>query len=169
MARADVLSRLGDLLANLGDDHAGRRPRSTSAPPWPLQPDHGPALAGLGFLAERAGRPAEARPYYEKAAKLAPDDFLVQYLYAKNLIDDPGPDSLRLARAALTRAVALRPDFGEAWARLGYTYQSEEELPPEAVQALETAHRLLPSRMDVAHNLAAGLRAHRPDRPRPRS
>jgi Flp pilus assembly protein TadD len=153
MARADVLYRLGDLLANLGDDHgaeAGEHFRAALA----LQPDHGPALAGLGFLAERAGRTPEARADYEKAAKLAPDDVRVQYLYADNLIADPGPDSLRLARAALQRAVTLRPDFGEAWARLGYTYQSEEELPPEAVRSLETAHRLLPARMDVAHNLA---------------
>jgi tetratricopeptide (TPR) repeat protein len=153
MARADVLSRLGNLLASLMDDHraaAAEHFRAALA----LQPDHAPALAGLGFLAERAERPAEARPYYEKAAKLAPDDFLVQYLYAANLTDDPGPDSLRQARAALLRAVALRPDFGEAWARLGYTYQTEEELPAEAIQALETAHRLLPSRVDVAHNLA---------------
>lgn len=153
MARADVLYRLGDLLAHLGDDHtadAAEHLRAALA----LQPDHGPALAGLGFLAERAGRTDEARSYYEKAAQLAPDDIRVQYLYADNLITHPGPDSLRKARAALSRAVALRPDFGEAWARLGYTYQAEERLPPEAVQALETAHRLLPSRMDVAHNLS---------------
>jgi Flp pilus assembly protein TadD len=153
MARADMLYRLGDLLANLSDDRAaeaGEHFRAALA----LQPDHGPALAGLGFLAERAGRTDEARASYEKAAKLAPDDVRVQYLYANNLIADPGPDSLRLARAALKLAVALRPDFGEAWARLGYTYQTEEDLPPEAVQALETAHRLLPARMDVAHNLS---------------
>lgn len=153
MARADVLYRLGDLLANLGDDHAadaGEHLRAALA----LQPDHGPALASLGFLAERAEKMDEARSFYEKAAKLAPDDVRVQYLYANNLIENPGPDSLRKARAALTRAVTLRPDFGEAWARLGYTYQAEESLPPEALQALETAHRLLPSRMDVAHNLA---------------
>ncbi len=154
MARADVLSRLGNLLANLTDDHRAAAEEHFRAA-LALQPDHAPALAGLGFLAERAERPAEARPYYEKAAKLAPDDFLVQYLYAVNLTDDPGPGSLRQARAALIRAVALRPDFGEAWARLGYTYQGEEALPAEAVQALETAHRLLPSRTDVAHNLAA--------------
>ncbi|MFL6261899.1 MAG: tetratricopeptide repeat protein [Thermoanaerobaculia bacterium] len=153
MARADVLHRLGDLLANLSDDRAaeaGEHFRAALA----LQPDHGPALAGLGFLAEQAGRTDEARADYEKAAKLAADDVRVQYLYANNLIADPGPDSLRLARAALQRAVALRPGFGEAWARLGYTYQAEENLPPEAVQALETAHRLLPARMDVAHNLS---------------
>ncbi|HET9211298.1 MAG TPA: tetratricopeptide repeat protein [Thermoanaerobaculia bacterium] len=153
MPRADVLYRLGDLLANLGDDHAAEAAEHLRAA-LALQPDHGPALAGLGFLAERAGRTAEARSYYEKAAKLAPDDVRVQYLYANNLIADPGPDSLRLARAALKRAVALQPGFGEAWARLGYTYQAEENLPPEAVQVLETAHRLLPSRMDVAHNLS---------------
>jgi Flp pilus assembly protein TadD len=111
-------------------------------------------MAGLGYLAEQTHRLDEARTWYEKAAKLAPDDFLVQYLYANNLIEDPGPDSLRQARAALSKAVQLRPDFGEAWARLGYTYQSEETLPAEAVRAMETAYRLLPSRMDVAHNLA---------------
>ncbi len=153
LARADVLYRLGDLLANLGDDHAADAAEHFRAA-LALQPDHGQALAGLGFLAEQAGRKDEARSFYEKAAKLAPDDVRVQYLYANNLIDDPGPDSLRKARAALTRAVALRPDFGEAWARLGYTYQAEESLPPEAIQALETAHRLLPARMDVAHNLS---------------
>ena len=153
MARADVLYRLGDLLADLGDD---RRPAAEEhfRAALAIQPDHGPSFAGLGLLAERADRPAEARTCYEKAARLAPDDFLVQYLYGRNLIDDPGAGSLQRARAALTRAVALRPDFGEAWARLGYTYQPEEELPAEAIQALETAHRLLPSRMDVAHNLA---------------
>jgi tetratricopeptide (TPR) repeat protein len=153
MARADVLFRLGDLLANLGDEHreaAEEHFRAALA----IQPEHGPALAGLGFLAERAGHPEAARPYYQQAAKAAPDDVVAQYRYAGNLLDDPGPDSLRLARAALARAVALQPGFGEAWARLGYTYQAEETLPPAAVDALERAHRLLPSRMDVAHNLA---------------
>jgi tetratricopeptide (TPR) repeat protein len=153
MAWADVLYRLGSLLADLDDEHraaAAEHFRAALAE----RPDHGPALAGLGHLEELADRPQEARTWYEKAAKLAPDDFLVQFLYGRNLIEDPGPDTLRPARAALSAAVQLRPDFGEAWARLGYTYQSADPMPPEAVQALETAHRLLPSRMDVAHNLA---------------
>ncbi|HEY0512006.1 MAG TPA: tetratricopeptide repeat protein [Thermoanaerobaculia bacterium] len=153
MAWPDVLYRLGDLLGNLSDDHlaaAAEHFRAALA----ARPDHAPSLAGLGLLAERAGHAAAARSFFAQAAKLAPDDFLAQYLYARNLLDDPEVDSLRLARAALNRAVALRPDFGEAWARLGYTYQSEESLPPEAVRSLETAYRLLPSRTDVAHNLA---------------
>lgn len=167
MARADVLYRVGDLLANVSTVQEGDPRRAAAGEHFraalALRPDHAGATAGLGFLAEQADRPDEARTWYEKAAKLAPDDVLVQYLYAKSLIDAPGPDTLRRARAALTRVVALRPGFGEAWARLGYTYEPEEELPAEAIQALETAHRLLPARMDVAYNLAlAYARAGQP-------
>lgn len=153
MAWADVLYRLGALLSNLGSEHFASAEEHFRAA-LSEQPEHGPALAGLGYLAEETHHPQEARSWYEKAARLAPDDFLAQFLFARNLLENPGPDSLRQARAALVKAVRLRPDFGEAWARLGYTYQAEEALPPEAVQAFETAHRLLPSRMDVAHNLA---------------
>jgi Flp pilus assembly protein TadD len=152
LAWADALYRLGDLLTNVGSEQAAAAAAHFRAA-LAERPDHGPALAGLGYLEDLADRPAEARPWYEKAAKLAPDDFLVQYLYARSLLEDPEPDSLHQARASLLKAVQLRPDFGEAWDRLGYTYQVEEELT-DAIQALETAHRLLPSRMDVAHNLA---------------
>lgn len=153
MAWTGVLDRLGELLANVGSEQAAAAAEHFRAA-LAEQPDHGPALAGLGYLEELADHPEAARPWYEKAAKLAPDDFHVQYLYARNLLEDPGPDSLEKARSALSTAVRLRPDFGEAWARLGYTYQVADELPPEALQAMETAYRLLPSRMDVAHNLA---------------
>lgn len=153
MAWPDVLFRLGDLLANLGSEQSAAAAEHFRAI-LAEQPDHGPALAGLGHLEELAGRPEAARTWYEKAAQLAPEDFLVQYRYALNHLEDPGPDSLQKARAALTKAVRLRPDIGEAWARLGYTYQAMDELPAEAMEAMETAHRLLPSRMDVAHNLA---------------
>jgi tetratricopeptide (TPR) repeat protein len=155
MAWADVLFRLGDLLANVDDEHRAAAEEHFRAA-LAAQPDYGPALGGLGYLAELAKRPQEARSWYEKAAKVSPDDFVVQFRYARNLIDNPGPDSLRAARAALTRVVALRPDFAEAWASLGYTYQAEELIDDDAIRVLETAHRLLPSRMDVAHNLAVG-------------
>jgi tetratricopeptide (TPR) repeat protein len=151
MAWPDVFYRLGDLLANLDRREAAAEYfRAALA----ARADHEPSLTGLGQLEERAGNREASRAYYEKAARLAPDDFLAQYLYAQDQLEDPGPDSLRQARAALERVVKLRPDLGEAWASLGYSYQSEDRLPPEAVQALENAHRLLPNRMDVAHNLA---------------
>ena len=153
MAWPDVLYRLGDLLANIGSEQAAAASEHFRAV-LAEQADHGPALAGLGHLEELAGGPVAARPWYEKAAQLAPEDFFVQYRYALNQLEEPGPDSLQKARAALKKAVLLRPEIGEAWARLGYTYQAANELPAEAMEAMETAHRLLPSRMDVAHNLA---------------
>jgi tetratricopeptide (TPR) repeat protein len=152
----ETLSRLGDLLGHLSDDHlalAAEHFRAALAA-QPAPADQASALAGLGQLAERAGKAAEARAFYEKAAPLAPADPTVQFLLARSLLADPAADSLRRARAALQKVVATSPDFGEAWASLGYTWQAEEDLGPEAVTALEAAHRLLPARMDVAHNLA---------------
>lgn len=154
MAWPDVLYRLGNLLVNVGAEHdaaAAEHFRVALA----AKPDHGEALAGLGEIEERAGRRREAQAFYDRAVKLATGDFLVQYLYAENLLEiDPSRESREKARAALTRVVALRPDFAEAWARIGYSYNGSDVLPPEAIQALETAFRLLPSRMDVTHNLA---------------
>ncbi len=152
----ETLSRLGDLLGHLSDDHlalaAEHFRAALAAQPAPAV--QALALAGLGQLAERAGKEEEARALYERAAPLAPADPTVQYLLARSLLADPGADSLRRARSALQTVVATSPDFGEAWASLGYTWQAEESLGPEAVTSLEAAHRLLPFRMDVAHNLA---------------
>lgn len=154
MAWHDVLYRLGNLLVNVGAEHERAAAEHFRAA-LEARPDHGPALAGLGEIEERAGRRREAHAYYERAAKLAPDDFLIQYLYGQNLLEiDQSRENREKARAALARVVALRPDFGEAWARLGYSYNGEEVLPPEAIRAMETAFRLLPSRMDITHNLA---------------
>jgi tetratricopeptide (TPR) repeat protein len=154
MAWHDVLYRLGDLLVNVGPErHAAAVEHFQAA--LAAKPDHGPSVAGLGEIEQRAGRRDKAQGFYERAAKLAPDDFLVQYLYAENLLElDMGRESREKARAALEKVVALQPDFGEAWGRLGYSYSGTDPLPPEAIQALERAWRLLPSRMDVTHNLA---------------
>jgi tetratricopeptide (TPR) repeat protein len=154
MTWPDVLTRLGDLLVNIGPEHHEEAAKHFRAA-LEVKPGHGPALAGLGQIEEEAGRLSEAQAFYEQATRGAPDDFLVQYRYGRNLLEiDQSPASLAQARTALAKAVELRPEFGEAWARLGYTWSGAETLPPEAVRAQETAHRLLPSRMDVAHNLA---------------
>lgn len=154
LAWHDVLYRLGNLLVNVGAEHDRAAAEHFKAA-LDARPDYGPALSGLGEIEERAGRRREAHAYYERAAQLAPDDFLIQYLYAENLLElDGSRESREKARAALTKVVALRPEFGEAWARIGYSYSGTDPLPPEAIQALETAWRLLPSRMDATHNLA---------------
>src|SRR5262249_5506718 len=120
-----------------------------------LDPGQPQALAGRGWLASLAGRPQEARPWLEQAAGKASDDFAIQYLYGLALLEGtPGPDDLRAARRAFAQAVALQPDFGEAWARLAFAQAQDDPLPPEAVRSFETAHRLLPTHTGIAFNLA---------------
>jgi Flp pilus assembly protein TadD len=154
LAWPDALYRLGDLLLNNGD------PQHTSAEEHfraalKVSPKHGPALAGLGRIAQDAGRLAEARANYAQAAQAAPDDFFLQYLYGLSLLEPaPDPADLPRAKAALRRSVELRPDFAEGWGRLAQALTYESPLPPEAAQVFETAYRLMPSRQDFAFNLA---------------
>ena len=154
LSRPDALYRLGDLLLHNGDEkHAAAEEHFQAA--LKESPGHGPARAGLGRIAQNAGRLAEARAHYEQAAQAAPDTFFLQYLLGLSLLE-PAPDQATLprARAALRRAIELRPDFAEAWGRLAQAVSHENPLPPDAVTIFETAYRLMPSRDDFAFNLA---------------
>lgn len=153
LPRAEALARLGLLLVSLDPS---LRPAAAEHFHAALALDAGQAqaLAGLGWIELLANRPREARPWLTKGAHNAPDDFVIQYLYGLALLDQhPGPDDLRQAGSAFARAVALQPEFGEAWARLAFTQAQGETPPPEAVRSFETAHHLLPARTDIAFNL----------------
>jgi tetratricopeptide (TPR) repeat protein len=153
LPRADLLAGLGLVLSFLDPS---RRPEAEEHLKAALaaDPGHGPALAAMGVLAELSGRPEEAGPWFERAAKAAPDDFLIQYRHGlSRLALAPDRAALRQAAEAFSRAVALRPDFGDAWARLGYALSFEAPLPAEALRAFETAHRLRPGDTSVAFNL----------------
>jgi tetratricopeptide (TPR) repeat protein len=161
MTAAQVQYRLGDLLAHTVSerrDQAAAHFRAALA----LEPDHGLARAGLGWLAEQAGDPEGALAAYREAIERVPDDFLVQLLYGDRLLATLGRRrpikeeellTLRQAQAALRRATELAPRYPEAWARLGLALNLEPQGSGEAVAALERAAALLPARMDVALNL----------------
>lgn len=151
----DALYRLGDLLMHNGDEKNAAAEEHFRAA-LAAAPGHGPAQAGLGRIAQEAGRLAEARAAYEQAAKAAPDDFFLHYLLGLSLLEPaPDPETLPKAKAALQRAIELRPDFAEGWGRLAQAMTYENPLPADAAMILETAYRLMPSRQDFAFNLAA--------------
>ncbi|RMH18865.1 MAG: hypothetical protein D6696_12170 [Acidobacteria bacterium] len=161
LSRAELLFRLGDLLIHASPERSAEAAAHFRAA-LASDPDHGPAHAGLGYVAELAGDHQRAARSYARAAALAPDDFLVQYLYGESLLrrlghrrpaDDEQQAVLDGARSAFARSVELRPDYAEAWARLGFAYELDPRPSPASIEALERAAELLPGRWDVAFNL----------------
>jgi Tfp pilus assembly protein PilF len=161
MARPEVFYRLGDLLLHNGSErYAEARELFESA--VALEPRHGLAWAGLGYLTKLEGEEAAALEHYAKAAKYSGESFLVQYLYGTCLVrslndrrpeDVEGQERLDRAVAALERATELQADFAPSWAELGYAWNLQPEASEKAVEVLEKAAHLLPARSDVAFNL----------------
>ena len=149
MTYPEVLFRLGDLLAQQSP------PRPEAAEHFlaavARDPGHGPSLAALGLLAESRARWDEAESWYRRALAAAPDDPRVQYLGGAYLLHR-GAD-IATARDALRSSTGLAPSFAPAWAALATSFVNEGDHGDEAIEAAETAHRLLPARTDVASTL----------------
>jgi tetratricopeptide (TPR) repeat protein len=163
--RAELLYRLGDLLARI-DSGKEKQAEKHFREAIKIDPSHAASHAGLGFLRDRDGRRDKATPYYEKALALDPDDYMTAFLYAINLsrvalgedlaltpIRDEPPANLVRSRELFRRSLALRPGLAEAYAGLGATYIVEADDFQDGIDALETARRLLPSRMDIVFHL----------------
>jgi hypothetical protein len=167
MTYEQVLVRLGDLLAS-DRDRAAEAERYYQAA-LAADPASSGALAGLGWLRREQKREDEAAALLTKAAEGGSTDYRVYYAigrlrweeFTKRPFDPSAPSAgqkelLDAARSALRTSIELEPDFAEARAALGRTYRAE---PPganldEGIAALEEAHRRLPSREDVAQDLA---------------
>jgi tetratricopeptide (TPR) repeat protein len=160
MSYPEVLCRLGNLLVALGADRSANAARHFEVA-LEIDPRCGQAVAGLGRLDELAGRTEAALARYERAAELAPDDFMVSFLLGDALYrqhDNAATaaekkDLANRARKALRRAAVLHPSFAEAWVLLGHTYTWDTEPDEIGIKAMEHAHRLLPKRGDIGYNL----------------
>lgn len=162
MPRSEVLFRLGDLLSS------GRSERHDFAAEHfeaalVLDEGYGPAVAGLGFLDEAAGRREGARALYERAAKLSPDDYRINLLLGRSLSDwfeseasqEARTAQLERARMFLRRATELRPGLIEAWAEFGATYLADTQNTDPGIDALEHAMEIQPKHPGVGINLTA--------------
>src|SRR6266850_6666411 len=176
LTRAQMLSRLGDYLVH---SQTGREADAQAHFQAAIlaDPSLASAYTGLGYLRDLQKRRPEAATAYEKALALAPGDALTMFLYAESLMDryipagtitrrstDEGPpQELARARDLYRESIRLRPDVAEAYAGFGGTFTLDDAGLPEGIRALEIARRMLPSRMDVALNLA-GLYARSGER-----
>lgn len=157
LPRQETLTRLGDLLSFQQDGlqltEAEKHFRAALA----ASPGYGPAQAGLCRIESAAGRPAIA--CFEKAAQASPDDFPLQFHYARELLRQPTADAATLekARTPLSRAVALQPENGDAWLLLAQTFINEDPLPPEGLRAFENAWRLRPAETFAAEGVVMAL------------
>lgn len=167
MTSDQVLVRLGDLLAS-DEDRAADAERFYQAA-LAADPASSGALGGLGWLRLERKENEEAAALLTRAAAGGSTDYRVYYgigrlrweELSKTPINASAPTAkqkelLDAARAAFRKSVELEPDFAEAWVALGRTYRVE---PPGAgvesgITALEEARRRLPSREDVAADLA---------------
>ena len=95
----------------------------------------------------------------EEAALLEARAELLMARYVSNAERTAAPANghgLHDARSLLERAVGQDPERAGAWWLLGETYALEEAVPPErGIEALRTAKRLVPARLEI--DLALGV------------
>jgi tetratricopeptide (TPR) repeat protein len=149
---AEAEARLGDLQRRVRriDEASVRIEASVKAAPAAAMPQL--ALALLRVSQERRD---EAWPPFDRAALLAPDDFLVQYLFGVNLLREHyatgasgGSAQMDHARAVLTRAAAINPTSSEAFAWLAYAEMVSDGRVAQARVAIARAIALAPGRLD---------------------
>jgi len=109
------------------------------------------ALDGLGAIALRDGRPAEAEAYFRRALLARPNDPVALAGLSRLQASDPQQTETRLKNH-----LASQPDAPAPHVALAETLARQQRWA-EAQQAWFQAHRLTPDEPDIAYNLAVSL------------
>lgn len=149
----EVLFRLGRYLVETHDPVPVAFAEAHLQPLVDSESWRGDALAALAELRHRAGRKDEARRLFEQAMAAVPKEAMSFVVQARFLAEAGGATDLAARRAALERAVAIEPGFGEAWASLAEALDALGD-DTAAASALERAVELLPDQPTLAFNLA---------------
>jgi len=114
-----------------------------------LTPDLPKAQASLGMLRVHQGRLEDARKYLEKAVAENSQNYQTHYYYALALsglesshyqfVSSFPPDTAVTMRAELKKAIALKPDFPESYALLGFVNVVRNEELDETIELLKHA------------------------------
>ncbi len=149
MSYAEVLSRLGDLLASQIPER--REATAYFEAALEADPNHSPALTALALEAEERGDWEAAAGLYSRTVRAHPNDPEALFHWGE-FLSRRRSDSQQ-AVAALSKAARLKPSFAPAWVALSRVYAQLGETSPAAIVAAETAHRLEPANQDATQSL----------------
>lgn len=152
LSEAEANYYLGDLLLHIGrDEDADRYFKQAIA----LDPGLIMAYSALGQLAVRQRRYADAKKYLQKATT-TPQHYLVHYHYAWVLgldaltptghIKEYAPETATVMRQQLLQTIKLAPDFAPAYYLLAMVDLVAEKNLDEALEMIEKARRLEPTK-----------------------
>ena len=151
---------LGDLLLHSGRDSDAERYFKQAIA---LDPSFAPTYAQLGMLSVYQRRYAEAKKYLEKAVS-SPQNYMIHYLYAYVLsregvspsgrISEYPRESVALMREHLFRSIKLASDYAPSYYLLAVVNLVADERLDEAVEMVQRARQLSPSRTSYSLLLA---------------
>ena len=150
MSYAEVLYRLGDLLANQKPERPERKTYFETA--TEVDPEYGSPISAMAVEAEMRADWKAARALHGRAAKSSPDDAMVLFRWGEFMSRRGG--KLETTVEALTRSVELDPSFAPAWATLAKVYADAGETSDVAVEAARKAHSIRPSDTMATRDLA---------------
>jgi tetratricopeptide (TPR) repeat protein len=160
ITEAQAQAYLGDLLlhSNRADAEAYLKKALS------LDPDLAMAHASMGMLRVREGRAVEARQSLEKAVAADSQSYLIHYYYAyalsrswqdpTGLVSSFPPEHVGKMRAALEKAIALRPDFVESITLLAFVNLVTETRLDESIDMLVKARSRAKGKNDLMFMLA---------------
>jgi len=161
VTEGEAQAYLGDLLLHTrryNDAESHLQQALTLSPELPM------AEASFGMLRVRQGRLADARQFLEKAVAGNSQNYLAHFYYAYALsglsfegmqvVHSYSPEVAATMRAELRKALALKSDFAEAYALLGFINVVRNEEIDETIGLLKRALTMSRSNQRVIFMLA---------------
>jgi Tfp pilus assembly protein PilF len=161
ITEGEAQAYLGDLLLHTrryNDAESHLQQALTLSPELPM------AEASFGMLRVRQGRLADARQFLEKAVAGNSQNYLAHFYYAYALsglsfegmqvVHSYAPEVAATMRAELRKALALKSDFAEAYALLGFINVVRNEEIGETIELLKRALTMSRSNQRVIFMLA---------------
>jgi tetratricopeptide (TPR) repeat protein len=160
VSEAEAEGYLGDLLLHTHQLNAAETRLQQALT---LDPQVSMAQASLGMVRIRQGRFSEAKKMLGQAVADRSSNYLTHYYYAYALCQEGvggfsgvtsyPPETVKIVRAELKRAIELNPDYPESHYLLAFVNIVAGDQLDQAAESLKTALKLSPGRQDLVMEL----------------